>query len=80
MLAPQMCQYAIPPKVGRARGLFPIVHSAQDGHHGAPVAVYRKQTVEIVLGPKGTFDNGNIGTITRRVVSLREVPTRAPPA
>ena len=26
----------------------------------------REQTVEIALGPKGTFENGNIGTLTRR--------------
>ena len=28
---------------------------------------YREQTVEIVLGPKGAFEKGNIGTLTRRV-------------
>jgi hypothetical protein len=31
------------------------------------VAGYREQTVEIALGPKGAFENGNIGTLTRRV-------------
>jgi hypothetical protein len=31
------------------------------------VAAYREQTVEIALGPKGAFENGNIGILTRRV-------------
>ena len=46
---------------------------------GAPVAAYREQTVEIALGPKGAFENGNIGTLTRRVATVRVVsafPTR----
>jgi hypothetical protein len=30
------------------------------------VAVYREQTVEIALGPKGAFLNGNCGALTRR--------------
>lgn len=46
---------------------FRIVHVAMDGHHVAPVAAYREQTVEIALGPKGAFENGNIGTLTRHV-------------
>jgi hypothetical protein len=44
---------------------FRIVHFAQAGHHGVPVAPYREQTVEIALGSKGTFENGNIGALTR---------------
>jgi hypothetical protein len=31
---------------------------------GAPVAAYREQTVEIALGPKGPFENGNVGRLT----------------
>ena len=46
---------------------FRIVHSAQVGHHGDPAAAHREQTVEIALGPKGAFENGNIGTLTRRI-------------
>ncbi len=46
---------------------FRIVHTAGDGSHDAPVAPYRKQTVEIALGPEVAFENGNIGTLTRRV-------------
>jgi hypothetical protein len=45
---------------------FRIVHLAQDAQSGAPVAAYREQTVEIALGPKGVFENGNIGTLRRR--------------
>jgi len=44
-----------------------------DGADGAPVAAYREQTVEIALGPKGAFENGNIGTLTRRVAADRVV-------
>jgi hypothetical protein len=40
---------------------FRIVNLAQVGPPGAPVADYREQTVEIALGPKGAFENGNIG-------------------
>ena len=47
---------------------FRIVHVAGDGHHGAPVAPYREQTVEIALGPKGAFENGNISALTRRAL------------
>jgi hypothetical protein len=49
---------------------FRIVHVAVDG---APVAAYREQTVEIALGPKGAFENGNIGTLTRRLPADRVV-------
>lgn len=31
------------------------------------MAAYREQTVEIALGPKGAFENGNISALTRRV-------------
>jgi hypothetical protein len=52
---------------------FRIVHAAQDGHNDAPVAAYREQTVEIALGPKGAFENGNIGALMRRVPGDRTV-------
>ena len=48
---------------------FRIVHVAVDASNGAPVAAYREQTVEIALGPKGAFENGNVGTLTRRVAA-----------
>ena len=45
---------------------FRIVHLAQVAHSCAPVATYREQTVEIALGPKEAFVNGNFGALTRR--------------
>jgi len=56
---------------------FRIVHLAQVGHPGAPVAAYREQTVEIALGPKGAFESGNIGALRRRV-STDTVVSAAP--
>ena len=49
-----------------------------DGPNGAPVAAYREQTVEIALGPKGAFENGNIGTLTRRVPADRVINALPP--
>lgn len=44
-----------------------------DAGNGGPAAAYREQTVEIALGPKGAFENGNVGTLTRRVAADRVV-------
>ena len=52
---------------------FRIVHATQNGHNGAPVAAYREQRVEIALGPKWAFDNGNIGALKRRVTTARVI-------
>jgi hypothetical protein len=52
---------------------FRIVHIALHGQSGPDA--YREQTVEIALGPKGAFENGNIGTLTRRVPANRVVST-----
>jgi hypothetical protein len=52
---------------------FRVVHAAQNGQKGAPVAAYREQMVEIALGPKGAFDNGNIGALTRRLAADRVI-------
>ena len=57
---------------------FRIVHVALDGPDGAPVAAYREQTVEIALGPKEAFENGNVGTLTRRVAADRVINALAP--
>ncbi len=58
-----MYQDVIPAPTDRAGEFyFRIVHIAQGGHNGAPVAPYREQTVEIALGPKLAFKNGKIGT------------------
>ncbi len=52
---------------------FKIVHIAEDGHHRALGVAIREQTVEIALGPKGAFKNGNVGAVTRRVATDRVV-------
>lgn len=57
---------------------FRILHVAVDGADGAPVAADREQTVEIALGPKGAFENGNIGTLTRRVAADRVINALPP--
>src|SRR3990172_8468094 len=57
---------------------FRIVHAAQVGHHGDPAATHREQTVEIALGPKGAFENGNIGAPTRRMATARVVSAVPP--
>jgi len=51
---------------------------ALDARNGA-VAAYREQTVEISLGPKGAFEHGNIGTLTRQVPSNRVISAVPPP-
>ena len=58
---------------------FRVVHAAQNGPNCAPVAAYREQMVEIALGPKGAFENGNIGTLRRRVAADKVVRA-APPS
>ena len=57
---------------------FRIVHVALDARTGAPLAAYREQTVEIALGPRGAFENGNVGTLTRRAADDRVVSAVPP--
>jgi len=57
---------------------FRIVHLARTSHNDAPVAAYREQAVEIALGPKGAFENGNMGTLMRRVPVDRVVSAALP--
>ena len=76
MLAPRMCRSTnrqADPEVW-----FRIVHLTQDAQSGAPVAAYREQTVEISLGPKGAFENGNVGGLMLRAPPNRVVRS-APP-
>ena len=61
------------PKSGSASSTSP-----RTARTGAPVAAHREQTVEIALGPKGAFDNGNIGILTRRVAADRVVSAIPP--
>jgi hypothetical protein len=76
-------------KAGGDEGLAPRRRSGpdpagpQDGHaplSGVPTpGISRDRAVEIALGPNGAFENGNIGTVTRRVPADRGVsamPTR----
>ena len=58
---------------------FRIVHLAQDAQSGASVGIYREQTVEIALGPKGVFINGIFGALTRRAPP-GQVVSAVPPA
>ena len=51
---------------------------AADGPNSAHVAAYREQTVEIALGPKGAFENGNVGILTRRVPAERVISALPP--
>lgn len=58
---------------------FRIVYAAEVCHHDSSVATYREQTVEIfMVGPKGVFENGNIGAITRRAPPDLEVSAVLP--
>jgi hypothetical protein len=45
---------------------FRIVHLAQNVKNCACAVTYCEQMVEITLGLKGAFENGNIGTLRRR--------------
>jgi len=53
--------------VAESQVWFRIVHVAEDGHHRALGDAIREQTVEIALGPKRAFTNGNVGAATRQV-------------
>jgi len=58
---------------------FRIIHVGPDRRNG--ISEYREHTVEIAPGPKGAFENSNIGTLTRRVPADRvvsAVPRRHP--
>ena len=56
---------------------FRIVHITREDSAGS--TLYVEQTVEIALGPKGAFENGNIGTLTRRVPGCQVVSAIPPP-
>ena len=51
--------------------MFRIIHIAADHVKGS--LELREQTLEVALGPKGAFENGNVGTLTRRVRADRVV-------
>jgi hypothetical protein len=68
-----MRQYTNRPSIGEPQVWFRIVHIAPDGHHQALGDAVREQKVEIALGPKGAFKNGNLGAVMRRVAADRVV-------
>jgi hypothetical protein len=71
-MGPRMCRSTNHPgRVLEPEIYFRIVHNIPEAANGGPVAAYREQTVEIALGPKGAFENGNIGALTRRVPANR---------
>jgi len=51
--------------------MFRIIHIAADHVKGS--LELREQTLEVALGPKGAFENGNVGTLTRPVPAGRVV-------
>jgi hypothetical protein len=72
-LAPRMRQSTNQRSVAGPQVWFRITHIAPDGHHRALGDAIREQTVEIALGPKGAFKNGNVGAVTRQVAVNRIV-------
>jgi len=56
---------------------FRIVHITLEDPAGS--TTYVEQKVEIALGPKGAFENENIGTLTRRVPSSQVISAIPPP-
>jgi len=67
----------IPPRgsLGKSRRAIPevwirIIHIATDHVKGS--LELREQTLEVALEPKGPFENGNIGVLTRRVPAERD--------
>ena len=73
MLAPRVRQYTNRPGIAEPQVWFRIVHVAADGHHRTVGGAYRRQTVDLTLGPKGTFKKGNLCVLTRRGAADRVV-------
>jgi hypothetical protein len=72
-MAPRMCRSTNRRVNPKPQVWFRIIHVAADGHHRALGHAIREQTVEIALGPKGAFKNGNVDAVTRRVAADRIV-------
>ena len=70
--SPNVTLFVTIARIGRTRGWLRIVHVAMHGHHDASGRAYRDLTVEIA-GTNEEFDNGNLGTVTRRVAAERVV-------
>jgi hypothetical protein len=78
MLAPQVRQSTNRRGVAEPQVWFRIVHVAADGHHRSHGGAIREQTVEIALGPKGTFRNGDVAAVARQVAADRVVSALPP--
>lgn len=73
MMAPRTCRSTNRPSVAEPEVWFRILQVAEDGGNGTPAPAYLDQTVEIALGPTGAFENGNVGTLKRRVNTAQVV-------
>ena len=75
-LAPRKCRSTnrqVDPEVW-----FRIVHLAQVIQSMPLLARYGEQTVEVAIGPKGAFENGNIGALRLRAPPSRVVSAVPP--
>lgn len=79
VLAPRMCQSTSQRAIAGPQVWFRVVHIAAGGHHRAPCDGMCEQTVEITLGPKGTFKKGNTANLRRQVSAGRIVNTLSQP-
>jgi hypothetical protein len=64
-LAPRLSRNTNRNKIAEPEVWFRIVHVTPENN--SDFSDCQEQTVEIALGPKGAFENGNIGVIKRRV-------------
>lgn len=72
-LAPRISRDTKRPGVADPEVWFRVVHVTMQDNEA-----FQEQTVEIALGPKGAFENGNVGVIKRRVPT-DEVVNALPP-
>lgn len=76
-MAPQVSRLTNRSKIAEPEVWFRIVHVTPEDTDD--FSTHQEQTVEIALGPKGAFENGNIGTIKRQVLPngvVNAVPPR----
>jgi len=76
ILAPQASRYANRNKIAEPEVWFRIVHLTPEDN--SVFSGYQEQTVEIALGPKGAFENGNVGSFKRQI-PFNEVVNAVPP-
>jgi len=59
--------------MSHTRFVLPAVNGRRGWPNGAHLAAYREQAVEVAHAPKGAFELGNFGTLTRQVAADRTV-------